>query len=176
MWAKPMCFSPRIQIPNGQRKRSGQGSGWLEASLGKKHEAFGPKEHKQHIKHLRQEGEGSRGGNRGRLTKVSQGDVAQYIEAPLLELVGQPQQRQGAPGVPHQEQQLGPPELHVILPDVQPEQVLSHLGPGVRRGEEGLKRAAPTHHPSDKNPNSSHGKRRTIGGGSQTASSPPHLL
>lgn len=91
--------------------------------------------------------------------------MAQYIEAPLLELVGQPQQRQGAPGVPHQEQQLGPPELHVVLPDVQPEQVLSHLGPGVRRGEEGLKRTAPTPHLSDKNPDSSHGKRRTIGGG-----------
>lgn len=68
----------------------------------------------------------------GQLTKVSQGDVAQHVEPPLLKLVGQPQQRQGAPGVPHQEQQLGPPELHVILPDVQPEQILTHLGTWVR--------------------------------------------
>ena len=62
------------------------------------------------------------------LTEVSQGDMAQHIEAPFLELVGQPQQRQRAPGVPHQQQQLRPPELHVVLPDVQPEQVLPHLG------------------------------------------------
>lgn len=68
----------------------------------------------------------------GQLTKVTQGDVAQYIEPPLLELVGQPQQRQGTPGIPHQEQQLGPPELHVFLPDVQPEQVLTHLGTQMR--------------------------------------------
>lgn len=108
----------------------------------------------------RHEGEGGWGRNRGPLTKVSQGDVAQDIEAPLLELVGQPQQRQGAPGVPHQEQQLGPPKLHMVLPDIQPEQVFTHLGPGVRCGEEGLKRAVPTHHLSDKNPDSSHSRRK----------------
>lgn len=56
--------------------------------------------------------------------------MTQHIEAPLLELVGQPQQGQGTPGVPHQQQQLGPPELHVLLPDVQPEQVFTHLGTG----------------------------------------------
>ena len=64
----------------------------------------------------------------GQLTEVSQGDMAQHVETPFLELVGQSQQRQGAPGVPHQKQQLRPPELHVGLPDVQPEQVLPHLG------------------------------------------------
>lgn len=72
------------------------------------------------------------GTSAGQLTKVSQGDVAQHIETPFLELVGQSQQRQGTPGVPHQEQQLRPPELHVVFPNIQPEQVLPHLGS--RRG------------------------------------------
>lgn len=56
--------------------------------------------------------------------------MAQHIEASLLELVGQPKQRQGAPGVPHQEQQLGSPEFHVLLPNVQSEQVFTHLETG----------------------------------------------
>lgn len=90
--------------------------------------------------------------------------MAQYIEAPFLELVGQPQQRQGTPGVPHQKQQLGPPELHMLLSDIQPEQVLSHLRAGVRHGKEGLKGAAPTHYLSYKNPDSSQGKRRPTWG------------
>ena len=99
MWAKPLYLLLKSKSQMGQRKQSGQGSGWLEGSSGKKHEASEPKEHEECLKR-----EGGRGweGNRGPLTKVSQGDVAQDIEAPLLELVGQPQQRQGAPGVPHQ--------------------------------------------------------------------------
>lgn len=97
---------------------------WLEGFSGKKHEASGTQRTPRTSETEKQRRSG------GQLTKVSQSDMAQHIEASLLELVGQSQQRQGTPRVPHQEQQLGSPELHMILPHVQSEQVFTHLGSG----------------------------------------------
>ena len=48
----------------------------------------------------------------------------------LLEVVGEVDERAGGPRVGHQQQHLRPPELDVLLADVQHEQVLAHLGVG----------------------------------------------
>lgn len=104
--------------------------------------------------------------------------MAQHIEAPLLELVSQPQQRQGTPGVPHQEQQLRPPELHVLLPDIQPEQVFAHLGTKVKWWGANARVVSPHSTPLRQKPQLQPKavEASLEGRFSQIASSPPTLL
>lgn len=140
MWAKLRFFLLESKPQVHRRKSLDKAVCWMEGSSGKKHEASGT----QRITRTSETRSKTRSG--GQLTKVSQRDVAQHIEASLLELVGQPKQRQGTPGVPHQEQQLGSPEFHMILPHIQSKQVFTDLGTGRGGGEEGINWATPTRH------------------------------
>lgn len=68
-----------------------------------------------------------RGEESGVLTEISQLDVSQDVEAALLDVVDEGDEAHAAARVGHHQQDLGPPELHVVLPHVQHQQVLAHL-------------------------------------------------
>ena len=122
-------FSSSSDPTWAEKKGLGRDVPGRKGDLGRLQEVSGtPRTQRASGNQRKRERTGGGGAGAGQLTKVSQGDVAQHIETPFLELVGQSQQRQGTPGVPHQEQQLRPPELHVVFPNIQPEQVLPHLG------------------------------------------------
>lgn len=61
------------------------------------------------------------------LTEISQLDVSQDVEAALLDVVDEGDEAHAAAGVGHHQQDLGPPELDVVLPHVQHQQILAHL-------------------------------------------------
>lgn len=62
------------------------------------------------------------------LTQVLQLHVAQDVEAALLEVVDEVDEAGAAAWVLHHQQHLWAPELDVVLPHVQHQQVLPHLG------------------------------------------------
>ena len=70
------------------------------------------------------------------LTQVLQLDVAQDVEATLLEVVDKVDEAGAAPWVLHHQQHLRAPELDVVLPYIQHQQVLPHLEEGRPAGEE----------------------------------------
>lgn len=53
--------------------------------------------------------------------------MSQDVEAALLDVVDEGDEAHAAARVGHHQQDLGPPELDVVLPHVQHEQVLAHL-------------------------------------------------
>lgn len=61
------------------------------------------------------------------LTQVLQFNVAQNIEAALLEVIDKVDEAGTAPWVLHHQQHLWAPELDMVLPHVQHQQVLPHL-------------------------------------------------
>jgi len=69
---------------------------------------------------------------RGVLTEVPQLDVSQHVEAALLDVVDELDESGAASGVRDHQEDLRPPELHVVLPHVQHQQVLTHLEGGER--------------------------------------------
>lgn len=64
-----------------------------------------------------------------RITQISQLHVAEHEQPPLLQLVDKQNELTGRAGVGHHQQHLRPPELHVVFPHVQHEQILPHLRP-----------------------------------------------
>lgn len=71
------------------------------------------------------------------LTQVLQLHMAQDIEAALLEIIDKVDEAGAASGVLHHQQHLRAPELDVVLPHIQHQQVLPHLEDGGREtGEE----------------------------------------
>lgn len=65
-----------------------------------------------------------------RITQISQLHMAEDKQAPLLQLVDKQNELAGRAGVGHHQQHLRPPELHVVLPHIQHEQILAHLRTG----------------------------------------------
>lgn len=53
--------------------------------------------------------------------------MSQYIEATLLQVINESDEPCTAARVRYHQQQLGPPELHMVLTHIQPQQVLAHL-------------------------------------------------
>ena len=53
--------------------------------------------------------------------------MSQYIEATLLQVINESHETCTATRVCHHQQQLGPPELDMILTHIQPQQVFAHL-------------------------------------------------
>lgn len=64
-----------------------------------------------------------------RITQISQLHMAEDKQPPLLQLVDKQNELAGRAGVGHHQQHLRPPELHVIFPHIQHEQILAHLHP-----------------------------------------------
>lgn len=60
-------------------------------------------------------------------TQISQLNVTQHIQPPLLQLVHEQDELAGGARVGHHQQHLGPPELHVVFPHIQHQQILPHL-------------------------------------------------
>lgn len=71
------------------------------------------------------------------LTQVLQLNMAQDIEAALLEVVDEVNEAGTAPRVLHHQQHLWAPELDVVLPHIQHQQVLPHLEGGREEGKKG---------------------------------------
>lgn len=63
------------------------------------------------------------------ITQISQLHVAQHKQPSLLQLVYKEDELAGRAGVGHHQQHLRPPELHVVLPHIQHQQILAHLKP-----------------------------------------------
>lgn len=61
------------------------------------------------------------------ITQIPQLHVAQHKEPPLLQLIHKEDELTGRSRVGHHQQHLRPPELHVVLPHIQHQQILSHL-------------------------------------------------
>ncbi len=53
--------------------------------------------------------------------------MSQYIEATLLQVINESHETCTAARVCHHQQQLGPPELHMVLTYIQHQQVFAHL-------------------------------------------------
>lgn len=70
------------------------------------------------------------------LTQVLQLDVAQDVEAALLEVIDKVDEAGAAPWVLHHQQHLWAPELDVVFPHIQHQQVLPHLEGGRAAGQE----------------------------------------
>lgn len=64
------------------------------------------------------------------ITQISQLHMAEDKQAPLLQLVDKQNELAGRAGVGHHQQHLRPPELHVVFPHIQHEQILAHLQTG----------------------------------------------
>lgn len=64
------------------------------------------------------------------LTQVLQLDMAQDIKATLLEVIDKVNEAGTATWVLHHQQHLWAPELNVVLPHIQHQQVLPHLDEG----------------------------------------------
>lgn len=58
--------------------------------------------------------------------------MSQHVEAALLDVVDEPDEADAAARVGHHQQDLRPPELNVVLPHVQHQQVLPHLWGGAK--------------------------------------------
>lgn len=67
------------------------------------------------------------------LTEVAELDVSQHVEAALLHVVDEGDETDAAAWVGHHQKDLGPPELHVVFPHVQHQQVLANLLEGRRQ-------------------------------------------
>ena len=65
---------------------------------------------------------------RADLSEVAREHVSQHVQSALLDVVDEADEAGAAAGVRHHQQHLGPPELDVVLPHVQHQQVLTHLG------------------------------------------------
>ena len=61
------------------------------------------------------------------ITQISQLHVAQHKQPSLLQLVDKQDELTGGARVGHHQQHLRPPELHVVLPHIQHQQILTHL-------------------------------------------------
>ncbi len=61
------------------------------------------------------------------LTEISELDVSQHVEAALLDVVDEGDEAHTAARVGNHQQDLRPPELDVVLPHIQHQQVLTHL-------------------------------------------------
>lgn len=70
------------------------------------------------------------------LTQVLQLDMAQDVESTLLEVVDKVNEARAAPWVLHHQQHLWAPELDMVLPHIQHQQVLPHLEGGRAASEE----------------------------------------
>lgn len=53
--------------------------------------------------------------------------MSEHVEAALLDIVDEGDEADAAAGVGHHQEDLRPPELHVVLPHVQHQQVLANL-------------------------------------------------
>lgn len=53
--------------------------------------------------------------------------MAQHVQPSLLQLVDKEDELTGGARVGHHQQHLRPPELHVLLPHVQHQEILPHL-------------------------------------------------
>lgn len=67
-----------------------------------------------------------------RITQISQLHMAEDKQPPLLQLVDKQDELTGRAGVGHHQQHLRPPELYVVFPHIQHEQILTHLRPQER--------------------------------------------
>lgn len=61
------------------------------------------------------------------LTQLSELDVSEHVEAALLDIVDEGDEADAAARIRHHQQDLRPPELHVVLSHVQHQQVLADL-------------------------------------------------
>lgn len=76
-------------------------------------------------------------GVHGEVGEAVAADVAHDVEPRLLEVVDEVDEGEAGLGRVDEEEHLGPPVLHVVLPGVQQQQVLPHLDGGVRSGSVG---------------------------------------
>lgn len=53
--------------------------------------------------------------------------MSQYIKATLLQVINESQEANTAARVCHHQQQLGPPELHMVLAHIQHQEILAYL-------------------------------------------------
>lgn len=61
------------------------------------------------------------------LTQISELDVSEHVEAALLDVVDEGDEADAAARIRDHQQDLRPPELHVVLSHVQHQQVLADL-------------------------------------------------
>lgn len=61
------------------------------------------------------------------ITQISQLHMTQHIQSSLLQLIYKQDELAGRAGVGHHQQHLRPPELHVVFPHIQHQQILAHL-------------------------------------------------
>lgn len=61
------------------------------------------------------------------LTEISKLNMSQHVESALLDVVDESDEAHAAAGVRNHQKDLRPPELHMVLPHIQHQQVFTHL-------------------------------------------------